>query len=105
MSWRVVRFEIPSMARMRETERRQGPDLMPVLQEAFRQQVQLEKTEQPGRLMFNGGRSMGGRVASLLVDELAVPPTRQGARRRRQWPQFRHLSNSGKSVGTLGLDR
>jgi predicted alpha/beta-hydrolase family hydrolase len=70
--WRVVRFEFPYMARMRQTGRRQGPDRMPVLQEAFRQQVQLEKTDQPGRPMFIGGKSMGGRVASLLVDALAA---------------------------------
>jgi predicted alpha/beta-hydrolase family hydrolase len=70
--WRVVRFEFPYMARLRETGRRQGPDRMPVLQEAFRQQVQLETTEQPDRPVFIGGKSMGGRVASLLVDELAA---------------------------------
>jgi len=45
---------------------------MPVLQKALRQQVQLEKTEQPGRPIFIGGKSMVGRVASLLVDELEV---------------------------------
>ena len=70
--WRVVRFEFPYMARQRETGRRQGPDRMPVLQEAFRQQVRLEQTEQPGRPLFIGGKSMGGRVASLLIDELAA---------------------------------
>lgn len=41
--WRVVRFEFGYMARMRETGRRQGPDRMPLLQEAFRQQVRLEQ--------------------------------------------------------------
>ena len=70
--WRVVRIGFPSMARMRETGRRQGPDRMPVLQKALRQQVQLEKTEQPGRPIFSGGKSMVGRVANLLVDELAA---------------------------------
>jgi predicted alpha/beta-hydrolase family hydrolase len=69
--WRVVRFEFPYMARMRETGRRQGPDRMPVLQETFRQQVQLEKAAGSKRTLFIGGKSMGGRVASLLVDELA----------------------------------
>ena len=29
IGWRVVRFEFPSMARMRETGRRQGPDRAP----------------------------------------------------------------------------
>jgi predicted alpha/beta-hydrolase family hydrolase len=70
--WRVVRFEFPYMARMRETGRRQGPDRMPVLQETFRDQVRLERVEWPERPLFIGGKSMGGRVASLLIDELAV---------------------------------
>ena len=57
--WRVVRFEFPYMARMRETGRRQGPDRMPVLQESFRQQVRLEMADQPGQPVFIGGKSMG----------------------------------------------
>jgi predicted alpha/beta-hydrolase family hydrolase len=60
------------MARMRECGRRQGPDRMPLLQEAFRQQVRLEQAAWPQRPLFVGGKSMGGRVASLLVDELAA---------------------------------
>jgi predicted alpha/beta-hydrolase family hydrolase len=71
LGWRVVRFEFPYMARMRETGRRQGPDRMPMLQETFRQQVQLEKSARPERPLFIGGKSMGGRVASLLIDALA----------------------------------
>jgi predicted alpha/beta-hydrolase family hydrolase len=70
--WQVVRFEFAYMARMRETGRRQGPDRMPVLQEAFRQQVQRVNAEGSERLLFIGGKSMGGRVASLLIDELAA---------------------------------
>jgi predicted alpha/beta-hydrolase family hydrolase len=69
--WRVVRFEFPYMARMRETGRRQGPDRMQVLQEEFRRQVQLEKSAWPDRALLIGGKSMGGRVASLLLDALA----------------------------------
>ena len=70
--WRVVRFEFPYMARMRETGRRQGPDRMPLLQEAFREQVRMERASWPKRPLFIGGKSMGGRVASLLIDELAA---------------------------------
>ena len=70
--WRVVRFEFPYMARQRILGRRQGPDRMPVLQESFRQQVRLERGERPERPLVIGGKSMGGRVASLLVDELAA---------------------------------
>ena len=70
--WRVVRFEFGYMARMRQTGRRQGPDRMPLLQEAFRQQVRLEQAAWPQRPLFVGGKSMGGRAASLLVDGLAA---------------------------------
>jgi predicted alpha/beta-hydrolase family hydrolase len=34
--------------------------------------VQQEKAEEPERPLFIGGKSMGGRVASLLIDELSV---------------------------------
>ncbi|KEF41877.1 MAG: alpha/beta hydrolase [Cyanobium sp. CACIAM 14] len=70
--WRVVRFEFPYMARQRSTGRRHGPDRLPVLQEAFREQVRLERAKRPERPLSLAGKSMGGRVASLLVDELAA---------------------------------
>jgi hypothetical protein len=60
------------MARMRETGRRHGPDRLPRLQEAFREQVRLERVRHPPRTLILAGKSMGGRVASLLVDELAA---------------------------------
>jgi predicted alpha/beta-hydrolase family hydrolase len=65
----VVRFEFPYMARARLTGRRAGPDRLPKLLEAFREQVALEAGERP---LLIGGKSMGGRVASLLLDELAA---------------------------------
>ncbi len=67
--WRVVRFEFPYMARQRQTGRKAAPDRMPVLQACFREQVALEVGDRP---LFIGGKSMGGRVASLLADELGV---------------------------------
>ena len=66
--WRVVRFEFPYMARARLTGRRAGPDRLPKLLEAFREQVALEGNERP---LILGGKSMGGRIASLLLDALA----------------------------------
>lgn len=66
--WRVVRFEFPYMARSRLTGRRAGPDRLPKLLETFRQQVALEGDQRP---LFLGGKSMGGRVASLLLDAFA----------------------------------
>lgn len=66
LGWRVVRFEFPYMARARVTGRRGGPDRLPVLLETFREQVTLEGE---GRPLFLGGKSLGGRVASLLLAE------------------------------------
>ena len=70
--WRVVRFEFPYMARMRESGRRQGPDRLPVLAEAFREQVHCERARSPQGALLVGGKSLGGRVASLLVEALAA---------------------------------
>jgi hypothetical protein len=70
--WRVVRFEFPYMALVRGTGRRRAPDRLPVLQASFREQVRMERQAWPDRPLLLGGKSMGGRVASLLVDELAA---------------------------------
>ena len=67
--WRVVRFEFVYMARQRLSGRKAAPDRLPKLQEVFRQQVALEAAQGP---VIIGGKSMGGRVASLLLDELQV---------------------------------
>ena len=67
--WRVVRFEFPYMAQTRQRGQRRAPDRLPRLLEAFRQQVTLESGGGP---LLIGGKSMGGRVASVLVDELAA---------------------------------
>jgi predicted alpha/beta-hydrolase family hydrolase len=69
LGWRVVRFEFPYMARSRLRGRRSAPDRPPVLLDAFRRQVARERD---GRPLIIGGKSMGGRLASLLADELAV---------------------------------
>ena len=54
----VRRFDFP----YREQGRR-IPDPMPVLRAAFERQVVRE----PGRKLYLGGRSMGGRVATMLA--------------------------------------
>lgn len=66
--WRVLRFEFPYMAQQRLSGRRRAPDRLPRLEQAFREQVALAGGGLP---LLIGGKSMGGRVASLLVDELA----------------------------------
>ena len=61
---RVVRFEFPYMA-----EKRKRPDPQPVLLDAFRTVV--EEIGKPKKMVI-GGKSMGGRIASMVADELGV---------------------------------
>ena len=67
--WRVVRFEFPYMAQRRVDGKQRAPDRLPRLLDAFREQVTRWQDQGP---LIVGGKSMGGRIASLLVDELAA---------------------------------
>lgn len=58
----VVRFEFPYMAQRRETGTRRPPDRMPVLEAAF-----VELLQQYAPLCVAAGKSMGGRVASMML--------------------------------------
>ena len=66
---RVVRFEFPYMASRRTSGKRGAPDREPVLLDSWRQVV-AELGGGPS--VFVGGKSMGGRMASLIADELHV---------------------------------
>jgi predicted alpha/beta-hydrolase family hydrolase len=66
--YRVARFEFPYMAARREGGRRGPPDRPPVLRETWLKVVETLGSE---RLVI-GGKSMGGRIASLIADEAAV---------------------------------
>jgi len=70
--WRVVRFEFPYMAKSRLSGQRRAPDPLPRLLECFRQQALLELENESGCPIVLGGKSLGGRVASLLLDGLAA---------------------------------
>src|SRR5436190_21929468 len=61
---RVLRFEFPYMA-----EKRKRPDPQNVLLDAWRAVV--EEIGNPQRMVI-GGKSMGGRMASMVADELRV---------------------------------
>ena len=70
--WRVVRFEFPYMARRRQDGTRPAPDRLPKLEQAFRDQLLREASQHASGLpLCIGGKSMGGRVASLVADDLA----------------------------------
>ncbi len=61
----VYRFEFPYMKKILETGKKRPPDRAPVLLDSFLREIgSLTDTSIP---LFIGGKSMGGRMASLLV--------------------------------------
>jgi predicted alpha/beta-hydrolase family hydrolase len=66
--YRVVRFEFPYMAGLRKTGKRKPPDRAPVLRETWLQVIDTLGREN----LIIGGKSMGGRIASLVADEAEV---------------------------------
>ncbi len=66
----VARFEFDYMAKRREDGRRRGPDRAPRLQEKFREVI--SELGSPPQDLVIGGKSMGGRIASMIADELGV---------------------------------
>ena len=67
--WRVVRFEFPYMARQSLTGRRTFPVKLSVLLDAYRSVVEAVNKEIQQPLLI-GGKSMGGRIASLVANSL-----------------------------------
>ena len=65
--WQVIRFEFPYMAQRRISGRTTPPNQANILLQCYAEQVQSLPPDQP---LIIGGKSMGGRVASLLADEL-----------------------------------
>jgi uncharacterized protein len=66
---RVVRFEFPYMRVRRERGERKPPDRQPVLLEAWREVI--ERLGGGGELVV-GGKSLGGRIASMVADEMGA---------------------------------
>jgi predicted alpha/beta-hydrolase family hydrolase len=65
---RVGRFEFPCMAWRRITGKKAVPDRLPVLCETWRQAVNgIDCTR-----LIMGGKSMGGRIASMIADEIGA---------------------------------
>lgn len=65
----VVLFDFPYMLKRQQTGKKSPPDRMPKLIEAYKQQIHEHGK---GRKVFIGGKSMGGRVASMIADEEQV---------------------------------
>ena len=66
--FRVVRFEFPYMAERRQTGKRRPPDREPVLRQTWLDVIASVEAN----TLFIGGKSMGGRIASLIADEASV---------------------------------
>lgn len=65
---RVVRFEFPYMAARRRDGRQRPPDRTDVLTDCWRAVI---AELAPARLVI-GGKSLGGRIASMVADEAGV---------------------------------
>jgi hypothetical protein len=63
---RVVRFEFPYMAQRRRNDKRCPPDREPILRETWHSVIDSLDAE----TLIIGGKSMGGRIASLIADEV-----------------------------------
>jgi len=66
--FQVVRFEFPYMAAFRKSGARKPPDREPVLRETW---LNIVAKLGPESLVI-GGKSMGGRIASMIADEAGV---------------------------------
>ena len=66
---RVARFEFPYMRRWRETRKGGAPDPAPVLMQSWRDAIDELGG---GKGLIIGGKSLGGRMASMIADETGV---------------------------------
>lgn len=65
---RVARFEFPYMVKRRDDGKRRPPDRAPVLLETY---LRVAAELGPDNLVI-GGKSMGGRIASMVADKAGV---------------------------------
>ena len=69
LGFHVVRFEFPYMALRRQTGKKRPPDREPVLRKPW---LDVVASLVPWTMVIIGGKSMGGRIASLIADEAQV---------------------------------
>ncbi len=75
----VKRFNFPYMQKSAADGKRRPPDRMPKLLEYFSEQIkQLASELEPTDKIWIGGKSMGGRVASLLAMNEEIQPLISG---------------------------
>ena len=69
---RVVRFEFEYMAERRRTGKKKPPGRGPKLQAQWLEVIDALEGAGEGDCLVIGGKSMGGRIASLIADQAAV---------------------------------
>ena len=74
----VVRFEFPYMIKRRADGRKYPPDRAPKALLAFAEVTRYVQSLYTNKKLFIGGKSMGGRLASLLVGEDNAPHNIEG---------------------------
>lgn len=70
--FRVLRFEFPYMRARRDEGRKKPPDRGPVLEQAWRDAIGEAAGKKGPASVAIGGKSMGGRIASMVADEAGV---------------------------------
>lgn len=68
---RILRFEFPYMAMRRAGHGKRPPNPQKILLQCWRQIISEERGSYKGNI-FIGGKSMGGRMASMVADECNV---------------------------------
>ncbi|NVJ67105.1 MAG: dienelactone hydrolase family protein [Gammaproteobacteria bacterium] len=63
---KVLRFDFPYMQGRQATGKKSPPDRMPKLEAAFLEQLETL----PQKNLFIGGKSMGGRVATMIAEQV-----------------------------------
>ncbi|HEX7614190.1 MAG TPA: alpha/beta family hydrolase [Thermoanaerobaculia bacterium] len=69
---RVARFEFPYMRARRDEGRRRPPDREPVLRASWLEAIAEAAGKKGASSVAIGGKSMGGRIASMVADEAEV---------------------------------
>ena len=68
----VARFNFPYMQQMTDTGKRRPPNPMPQLLASFSDRLSQAMAQWPAEQWFVGGKSMGGRAASMLLNDCAA---------------------------------
>ncbi len=69
---RVVRFNFPYMIKRAEDGKKRPPDRAPKLLQAYQEVIATYAEASPSGQVIIGGKSMGGRMASLLAEDEQV---------------------------------